>query len=186
MSHQAVHIILSHRDANILLSRRFVIHPLDLGGSFPPVKQQTHAVTIQQQVTMGRMSVQHREVQCRSGNDFTKCSHLLCVSEIFLGGKRPLHTFQSNPTQSDLRFEGGGLLPHCPISSSDHVSTVVIAVSFSMAPFMSKFQKTGLALTTLSLLQNPPPPPRKRILVEKVVKGKEKIYPFSIIERTGR
>ena len=62
----------------------------------------------------------------------------------------------SNPTQSDLRFKGGGLLPHCPISSSDHVSTVVIAVSFSMAPFLSKFQKTGLALTTLSLLQNSP------------------------------
>jgi hypothetical protein len=32
----------------------------------------------------------------------------------------------------------------------------MIAVSFSMAPFLSKFQKTGLALTTLSLLQNSP------------------------------
>jgi hypothetical protein len=90
----------------------------------------------------------------------------------------------SNPTQSDHRFKGVGLLPHCPISSSDHVSTVVIAVSFSMAQFLSKFQKTGLDLTTLSLLQNPPPP-KKRIVVEKVVKRKRKIYPFSIIERTG-
>jgi hypothetical protein len=53
-----------------------------------------------------------------------------------------------------------------------------------MAQFLSKFKKTGLALTTLSLLQNPPPQ-KKRILVEKLVKGKEKIYPFSIIEKTG-
>ena len=161
MSHQAVHIILSHRDANILLSRRFVIHPLDLRGSFPPVKQQTHAVTIQQQVTTGRVSVQHREVQCRSGNDFSKCSHLLwgplgLAVNVYRSSSSEVKGpyTPSNLTQSDLRFKGGGLLPNCPISSSDQVSRVVIAVSFSMAPFMSKFQKTGLALTTLSLLQN--------------------------------
>jgi hypothetical protein len=52
-----------------------------------------------------------------------------------------------------------------------------------MAPFLSKFQKTGLALTKLSLLQNSPK--KERIFVEKVVEEKEKIYAFSIIERTG-
>jgi hypothetical protein len=53
-----------------------------------------------------------------------------------------------------------------------------------MAPFLSNFPKTGLPLTTLSLLQNPPPP-KKIILFEKVVKENEKNYPLSIIERTG-